>query len=182
MLEIHGKYCKDVKIFTDNIEDEAMHTVFAIANHPVYENKQIRIMPDTHQGAGGIVIGFTAPLADFVNPAHIGCDIGCSVTTIFYNKEIPEDTYALVEHKIREAIPFGFEINTKRVFDMKEFIKFMNSKMSHAVSCWPEMVYPVSVSEKYITDMLKRIGMDEGIFYKSIGSIGGGEHDCHRNR
>lgn len=36
MLEIQGKYTKDVKIFTDVVEDEAMSLIYNIANHPVF--------------------------------------------------------------------------------------------------------------------------------------------------
>lgn len=175
MLEIQGKYAKNVKIFTDVVEDEAMSLIYNIANHPVFNDTQIRIMPDTHAGKG-IVIGFTAPLTDYVNPSHVGCDIGCSISSVFYNKPIPKDKYPLLEHRVRMTIPTGFDINSKRVFDMKDFIKFMNSKMSSARASWPEMVEYVKVDEKYITKMLQRIGMDEGIFYKSISSLGGGNH------
>lgn len=100
----------------------------------------------------------------------------CQMTSIFYNKSIEDkSTYALLEHRIRKVIPTGFDINKSRVFDMKEFIKFMNSRMDSACSSWPEMVENVKVDEKFITKMLQRIGMDEGVFYKSIGSVGGGK-------
>lgn len=29
MLEIKGQYCKDIKIFTDNIEEEVLSTIFS---------------------------------------------------------------------------------------------------------------------------------------------------------
>lgn len=49
MLEIKGKYCKDIKIFTDNIEEEALSTIYKMAESMAYKNKKIRIMPDVHQ-------------------------------------------------------------------------------------------------------------------------------------
>ena len=174
MLEIQGKYTA-AKIFTDIIEDEALSLIYDIANHPAFKNINIRIMPDTHAGKG-IVIGFTAPLSDYVNPSHVGCDIGCQMTSIFYNKAITKDSYPLLEHRVRKVIPTGFDINAKRVFEMKEFLKFMNSQMSSARSSWPEMVENVNVDEKFITKILQRIGMDEGIFYKSLGTLGSGNH------
>lgn len=175
MIQISGKYAKDVKIFTDVVEDDALSLIYNITNDPVFHNSKIRIMPDTHAGKG-IVIGFTAPLNDYVNPSHVGCDIGCQMTSIFYNKPISQESYALLEHRVRKAIPVGFDINHKRVFDMKEFIKFMNSKMSAARSSWPEMVDSVNVDEMFISDTLYRLGMDEGVFYKSLGTLGGGNH------
>lgn len=175
MIDIKGKYCKDVKIFTDNVEEEAITLIYDIANHPTFENKKIRIMPDVHAGKG-ITIGFTCPLSDYVSPAHVGCDIGCSMTSMIFDKKLDEKDFVEVEHKIRQVIPTGFDINKKREFEMKEFIKFMNNEMNKARSNWPEMVYAVNVDEKYITQLLKRIKMDSGVFYKSIGTVGGGNH------
>lgn len=175
MIDIKGKYCKDVKIFTDNVEEEAITLIYNIANHPTFENKKIRIMPDVHAGKG-ITIGFTCPLSDYVSPAHVGCDIGCSMTSMIFDKKLEEKDFVEVEHKIRQVIPTGFDINKKREFEMKEFIKFMNTEMNKARSSWPEMVYAVNVDEKYITQLLKRIKMDSGVFYKSIGTVGGGNH------
>ena len=175
MQTLIGRYCKDVKIFTDNIEEEALSTIYGIANHPVFENTPIRIMPDTHSGKG-IVIGFTAPLGEYVNPSHVGCDIGCQMTSLFYEGLVKEEDYPDLEHKVRNAIPTGFEINKKKVFNDKDFFKFMNQQMRIARSQWPEMVESINITEKYVTEMLKRIGMDEGVFYKSPGSLGSGNH------
>ena len=63
MREIIGKYCKDCKIFTDNVEDEALSLIYDICNHPVFDGAKIRIMPDTHAGKG-IVIGFSCPITE----------------------------------------------------------------------------------------------------------------------
>ena len=46
------------------------------------------------------------------------------------------------------------------------------------------MIGERDISEKGISKMLQRIGMDEGIFYKSLGSVGSGNHflelgDCN---
>lgn len=175
MLEIKGKYCKDVKIFTDNVEDEALSLIYDIANHPVFSNSKIRVQPDTHAGRG-IVIGFTAPLNDYVNPSHVGCDIGCSMTTMLFDTKLDPADYKEVEHKIRKNIPTGFDINDKKVFNDKDFLKFMNTEMRKARSAWPEMVEYSNIDDKYISSMLMRVGMDPGVFYKSIATVGGGNH------
>ena len=174
MIEITGKYTS-AKIFTDVVEEEAISQVYEMCNHPAFKESKLRFMPDIHCGSA-CTIGTAAELTEFVNPAHVGGDIGCSISSVFYNKKIDKETYPLLEHRIRKVIPPGFDINEKRIFDMKEFLKYMNSKMSSARASWPEMVENVKIDEKYITKMLQRIGMDEGVFYKSIGSIGGGNH------
>ena len=38
------------------------------------------------------------------------------------------------------------------------------------------MDLPNQVIEKWVSEQLKRLGMDEGVFYKSLGSVGGGNH------
>mgnify|MGYP003293039904 CR=1 FL=1 len=173
MIEIKGKYAKDVKVFTDNVEDEALALIYDIANHPAFNNAKIRIAPDVHAGKG-IVIGFTAPLTEYVNPAHVGCDIGCSMTTILFDTKLDPKDYTEVEHKIRKDVPTGFDIHPKRMFGMDGFTKFMNTEMRKARSAWPEMVEYSNIDEKYIDSMLKRVGMDPGVFYKSIGTVGSG--------
>lgn len=173
-MEIRGKYTS-AKIFAESIEDEALSLVYSLANHPAFENIPIRQMPDTHAGKG-ICIGFTAPLGNMVNPAHVGCDIGCTVTSVIYDGSVTKDTYPLLEHRVRKAIPTGFALQPSRVFDMKDFLKFMNINMQMYRSMWPEMVQYVNVTEKYIDDMLNRIHMDPGTFYKSISTLGGGNH------
>ena len=56
MLELKGKYCKDCKIFTDNIESGALSLVYQFMDSPMFEGAKIRIMPDVHEGKD-IVIG-----------------------------------------------------------------------------------------------------------------------------
>ena len=78
MKTLQGTYGKDCKIFTDNIEPQALETIQKLLDNPVTEGKPVRIMPDTHDGKG-IVIGFTMPMGEWVNPNHIGVDIGCCI-------------------------------------------------------------------------------------------------------
>ena len=67
---------KDLKIFTDNIEDKALQQVNELLEQDAFKDCKVRIMPDVHAGAG-CVIGFTADLGDKVIPEVVGVDIGC---------------------------------------------------------------------------------------------------------
>lgn len=178
-FKIIGKYCKDCLVFNDEVEDEAINTIYDICNKKEFADSKVRIMPDVHQGKG-IVIGFTAPLIDSVCPSHVGVDIGCTIDTWITDVPIDSSKFPLIEHRVKKEIPFGFNINTKREYEMKEFIKFLKSYYNKAKSSWSEMIEDIDISENYLSSMLKRISMDEGTFYKSIGSVGGGEMDCHR--
>lgn len=64
----------DLKIFTKNIEQEAVEQINELLNQEVFKECKVRIMPDVHAGKG-CVIGFTADLGDKVIPNIVGVDI-----------------------------------------------------------------------------------------------------------
>ena len=175
MLELKGKYCKDCKIFTDNIEQEALSMVYHFLDHPMFEESKIRIMPDVHAGKD-IVVGFTVPFTDHVNPDHVGGDIGCSVSTAITDLPVNEADYPAIEKTIRENVKFGMTIHEKSVYDVKQLYKHLQTRLGEARQQWPDMVNNMDVTEKGITAFLKRIDMSEHMFYHSIGTVGGGNH------
>lgn len=180
MLDLKGQYCKDVKVFTDNVEEAALSTIYRIADCRAFKDKKIRIMPDCHEGKG-IVIGFSCPVdieTDYVSPEHVGCDIGCTISATFFDKPIIEDKMKEFEHKIKKDIPFGFSINDKSKLNWKRIAKSINSAMDRLVSLYPKFVdYAINFStEMDLENWCKRINMDYGDFMKSLGSVGGGNH------
>ena len=180
MLDIKGQYCKDVKVFTDNVEESALSTIYRIADCRAFKDKKIRIMPDCHDGKG-IVIGFSCPIdieKDHVNPEHVGCDIGCTISATFFDKPIVEDKMKEFEHKIKKEIPFGFDINEKSKIEWKRIAKAINSAMDRLCSLYPAFTeYAIHFSsEMDLENWCKRVRIDYGDFIKAIGSVGGGNH------
>lgn len=175
MLELKGKYCKNCKIFTDNIEQEALSMVYHFLDNPMFEGAKIRIMPDVHAGKD-IVVGFTVPFTDHVNPDHVGGDIGCSVSTAITDMPINPEDYPMIEKCIRESVRFGMSIQQKPVYPVADLYKHLQLRLQQARQQWPEMVGAMDVSEKGITAMLKRVDQKEHMFYNSIGTVGGGNH------
>ena len=180
MLEIKGQYCKDVKVFTDNVEETALSTIYRIADCVAFKGKQIRIMPDCHDGKG-IVVGFSCPVnieTDHVNPEHVGCDIGCTISATFFDKPIVDDKMKEFEHKIRKEIPFGFSINDKSKIDWKRITKAVNAAMDKLCSLYPQFSeYAIRFnSEMDLEKWCSRVRIDYGVFLKAIGSVGGGNH------
>ena len=174
---IIGKYNKDCKIFAKTVEEDALKMVYSICDCPAFKDQKIRIMPDIHLGQS-ITIGFSSTIDKenpMVNPSHVGVDICCQVTCIKMSKPCPEESYALLEHRWKKDIPTGFTIYDKKIADEKMFYKMCNTAIDRAVAT-TNFVNNVNVNEKYISDMLKRIGMDEGTFWKSLGTTGGGNH------
>lgn len=133
-------------------------------------------MPDVHMGKG-ITIGFSAPLGKYVNPNHVGVDIGCTVSTMELDNVVPEARYAEFERLIGAAIPTGFHINETEVIDREDFFAFLDKEYKQVMIDFPEMIYPVdTIDETFIKKFLLRIGMDTNLFYRSLPSLGGGNH------
>ena len=151
MLELKGKYNKDCKIFIDNVEEQALSTIYNILDDEVSKDVPVRIMPDVHEGKG-IVIGFTMPLTDRVNPNHIGVDIGCGVTAI----KIPKLDKSLeeVDKLIKEVVPMGFNHQDKPY-------KFSNNS---------------GLFESDVLRISKKLNLDYDRVLKQIGTLGGGNH------
>ncbi len=149
--------------------------VYHFLDNPMFEGAKIRIMPDVHAGKD-IVVGFTVPFTDHVNPDHVGGDIGCSVSTTITDLPVCAENYPAIEKSIRENVKFGMSIQQKPIYPTADLYKHLQLRLQQARQQWPEMVGTMNVSEKGITAMLKRINQKEQMFYNSIGSVGGGNH------
>lgn len=176
MIELIGKYTT-AKIFAETIEEGVYGQVYDIINCPAFAGQKVVCMPDVHVGASG-PCGLVATIGDYICPEHIGVDIGCSVSMMLLDKKIPVEKYAEFEHRIKNKIPFGFNINGKTVIDEKAFYRFLTNGFNRYRNFWPEMLagLPDQVDERWVTAQLKRLGMDEAMFYKSLGTVGGGNH------
>ena len=176
MIELIGKYTT-AKIYADTIEDGVFGQVYDIINCPAFADQKVVCMPDVHVGASG-PCGLVATIGDWVCPEHVGVDIGCSVSMMILDGKVPETKYAEFEHRIKNKVPFGFNINAKTIIDEKDFYRFLTNGFNRYRNYWPEMLgdLPDKVTEKWVTEQLNRIGMDEGMFYKSLGTVGSGNH------
>ena len=98
----------DLKIFTENIEHEALNQIYTLIKQPAFSDCKIRIMPDVHAGAG-CVIGFTADLGEKVIPNIVGVDIGCGMlTTNLGNIDID---FERLDNVIRKYVPSGRKVH-----------------------------------------------------------------------
>jgi len=130
MLEVKGKF-NTAKVFTDNIENEAIEQLIELCDQPFVEGCKVRIMPDTHKGAS-CVIGFTADLGDKVIPNIVGVDIGCGMLTVDLGK-VNFNLEAL-DKIIYEYIPSGMKVHEGRkvkfpkLQDLKCYRSLKNTK------------------------------------------------------
>jgi len=133
MIEIRGKY-NTAKVFTDNVEEDAVAQIIELCNQEFAKGSIIRIMPDTHAGAG-CTIGTTMTIKDKIVPNLVGVDIGCGMETIkLKNKNIE---LSKLDKVIHEYIPAGFDIRKKehpyaKNIDLEELICRKNVNINRA--------------------------------------------------
>lgn len=137
----------NLKIFTKNIEPEALNQIYTLVKQPAFADCKVRIMPDVHAGAG-CVIGFTADLGDKVIPNIVGVDIGCGMLTVNLGK-IDIDLTKLDE-VIRKYVPNGRNVHEKEETEYASNI----------------------ISQLYCKDSLKNVDW----LKRSCGTLGGGNH------
>lgn len=108
---------KDLKIFTNNIEEEAVNQINLLLEQEPFKDCKVRIMPDVHAGKG-CVIGFTADLGDKVIPNIVGVDIGCGMLCVAL-REIDLDLEKL-DKIINENIPAGRNIREHKLTNLED--------------------------------------------------------------
>lgn len=141
----------DLKIFTDNIEPEALKQINTLIEQPAFSDCKIRIMPDVHAGVG-CVIGFTADLGDKVIPNIVGVDIGCGMLTVLLGK-IDID-FEKLDAVIRKRVPYGRNVHDREL-TFEETLEKMYCL--YRVRCLDKLREP------------KRL-------FRSLGTLGGGNH------
>ena len=150
----------DVKIFTDNIEENALEQIETLLSVDVFSDKKIRIMPAVHAGAG-CVIGFTGNLGDKVIPNIVGVDIGCGMRVLKLGHIGDIDFHGFHEFicanvpsgKIVREDKFGFKPLAGEEMDIYRRAK----EMVKELDCYREL-------------------KDSSRINRSIGTLGGGNH------
>lgn len=137
---------KNLKIFTNDIEQEAINQINELLEQGAFKDSKIRIMPDVHAGKG-CVIGFTGNLGDKVIPNIVGVDIGCGMLCVELGN-IDLDLERL-DKIIREHVPSGMNVHENKRY------KFLE------------------LEQLYCYELLRN---KDNWLEKSIGTLGGGNH------
>ena len=106
-LELN-KGCVPVKIWTRDIEPDAIRQLLNIASLPIVHG-HIAAMPDVHIGIGATV-GSVIPTRHAIIPAAVGVDIGCgmnAVRTSLSATDLPDNLREL-RLAIESVVPVGF--------------------------------------------------------------------------
>lgn len=156
----------DVKIFTDNIEVNALEQIKTLLSIDMFAGRKIRIMPDVHAGAG-CVIGFTGDLGNKVIPNIVGVDIGCGMRVLNLGKLNEIDYHAFHEHIVAN-VPAGMWVREEK----RGFKPLTGEEME---------IY--REAKHLITNLFcYRSLKDSARIYKAIGSLGGGNHFIELDR
>ena len=150
MLTITGKYNKAI-VYTNAIEEEAYRQILELCNQEAFQDSKIRIMPDTHAGAG-CTIGTTMTIKDKVVPFMVGVDIGCGMEVIMLKQK--ELNLNKLDTVIHNFIPSGPEVR-KNEHPYVNMINFNTPKCKNHIN-------------------LERARL-------SIGTLGGGNHFIETN-
>lgn len=136
----------NLKIFTKNIEEQAINQINELLKQEAFKDSKVRIMPDVHAGKG-CVIGFTGNLGDKVIPNIVGVDIGCGMLCVELGN-IDLDLERL-DKIIREYVPSGMNVHENQRYKFLELEQLYCYKLLKNKDNWLE---------------------------KSMGTLGGGNH------
>ena len=134
------------KIFTDVVDGKSIEQVKQLCDQEFVTGSKIRMMPDIHAGAG-CTIGTTMTITDKVCPNLVGVDIGCGMHVT--KLDVKEVDFEKLDKVIREYIPSGFDIRD----NVHQYTKNIR-----------------------INELKCRQSMNIDRAYRSIGSLGGGNH------
>ena len=151
MIELQGKH-NIAKVYTDNIESEAISQIIELCNQEFFKDSKIRIMPDTHAGKG-CTIGTTMTIINKIVPNLVGVDIGCGLETIKLKEKHIE--FGKLDKIIRKCVPSGFDVRKKEH-------AFTRNLQINSLKCSKEV-------------NLQRAAL-------SLGTLGGGNHFIEVNQ
>ena len=107
----------NLKIFTKNVEQEAVDQIELLLAQDAFKNCKVRIMPDVHAGKG-CVIGFTADLGEKVIPNIVGVDIGCGMLCVSLGQT--DIDFEKLDNVIRSYVPSGRDVHEGRIIRFDE--------------------------------------------------------------
>ena len=150
-----------VKVWTDDIEHEALQQLINISQLPIVHG-HVAAMPDVHAGIGATV-GSVIPTRKAIIPAAVGVDIGCgmnAIRTTLEAKQLP-DSLAPLRGAIEDAVPVGFSQHERGVV-RGAALRPLSERLDRIVVKHPEVM-----------KMQRRFSQTWAC---QLGTLGGGNH------
>jgi tRNA-splicing ligase RtcB (3'-phosphate/5'-hydroxy nucleic acid ligase) len=156
-----GNGFKPVKIYTRDIENEALTQLKKIAQLPIIHS-HIAAMPDVHLGIGATV-GSVIPTLNAIIPAAVGVDIGCGMSAVrlsIKSSQLPDNLGAM-RNAIERAVPVGLHAH---------------KTVSIRTSACKQLTGGVDwLFEKHPT-VMKMLKQPNTVWTKQMGTLGSGNH------
>ncbi len=160
-----------VKIWTRDIEAEAMQQLLNVASLPIVHG-HIAAMPDVHAGIGATV-GSVIPTHRAIIPAAVGVDIGCgmnAVRTSLTSAQLP-DTLRGLRLAIEAAVPLGFNqhaASRMRGSELQRQGRVLNDRLDRIVGRHPGLM---KMQRRFNETWLCQIGTLGGVSLIEKNSI-----------
>jgi tRNA-splicing ligase RtcB len=191
VLELTGEHTT-ARVMVDDeslVEAGCREQIETLIDHPAF-TEPVRIMPDTHWGAGA-PIGFTMPLGDRVVPNIVGVDVGCGMAATELGEELPLSGPEC-GRRVRNVVPMGREVHdyddaphlvdefpferANRVYE--RFAAAYEAQFGRAID--PVEFEFDGYDGEYFKSLCERVlaGQRQGMGHviKSAGTLGGGNH------
>lgn len=99
---------RPIKIWTEDIEAEALSQLKNLARLPFLSKNGVACMPDVHAGIGSTV-GTVIATDRAIIPSAVGVDIGCGMNAVRLSLKASDlpDSLSAIRSKIEGAIPLG---------------------------------------------------------------------------
>lgn len=157
---IQEENSRPIKIWTDDIEKEALTQLKNLSRLPFISSNGIACMPDVHAGKGS-TIGTVIATEKAIIPAAVGTDLGCGMNAVRLSlkaSDLPENLVN-IRHQLERDIPMGFGSNgdNKNINNISETFK------------------PIPPA---VTDIIFK-GYKEKAYkkaYSQLGTLGSGNH------
>jgi tRNA-splicing ligase RtcB (3'-phosphate/5'-hydroxy nucleic acid ligase) len=150
-----------VKIFTDQIEHQAINQLKNLAQLPIVHS-HIAAMPDVHCGVGATV-GSVIPTLEAIIPAAIGVDIGCGMSALHLSVkayQLPDNLKPL-RLAIERAVPVGVG---------------RHKRISARESACRRLAAGVDVIFEKHPALLKMLRKPQETWVAQMGTLGSGNH------
>lgn len=150
-----------VKIYTDEIEPQALQQLINISKLPIIHS-HVAAMPDVHLGIGATV-GSVIPTKQAIIPAAVGVDIGCGMNALRLSLKASQLPHNLnrIRSAIEAAVPVGFAQH-KDGEAAKDLLKPLQPRLQKIIQKHPT-----------ITSMMRRW---QDTWTAQMGSLGSGNH------
>jgi tRNA-splicing ligase RtcB (3'-phosphate/5'-hydroxy nucleic acid ligase) len=154
-----------VKIFTDDVQPEAIQQLINIAQLPIVHG-HIAAMPDVHSGIGATV-GSVIPTLKAIIPAAVGVDIGCGMNAVRLTltaSDLP-DNLLKIRSAIEAWVPVGFNQHDNSTMEgsaQQRMVRALSGRLDRIVDKHPGVK---RMQRKFNETWLRQ-----------IGSLGGGNH------